>query len=344
MHARLLLCALLLAVSAPAAASAETVGHRTAPAAHRAKPARAGRHQTRARLRRVRTPAPAETPRTPEPNDPRWASAWGLRALGVPAVWRWGQGSPHVVVAVVDTGVDASQPDLAGALVAGWNALDGSGETADEVGHGTAVAGVIAARADNGLGASGYCAQCSVMPVKVIDATGHGSAAALAAGIEWAAVHGASIINVSLVLTAQDPAVSAAVADALARGAVVVAAAGNDGGVAANYPAAEPGVISVAASDPSDGLYPWSSRGDWVSVSAPGCNEATGLAGSFGEFCGTSSATAAVSGLLALALSDANAPATDVRAALLATATGGPARRVEAEPLIRAVLRPSTLS
>jgi subtilisin family serine protease len=102
-------------------------------------------------------------------------------------------------------------------------------------------------------------------------------------------------------------------------------------------------VISVAASDASDGLYPWSSRGDWVSVSAPGCNEATGLAGSFGEFCGTSSATAAVSGLLALALSDANAPATDVRAALLATATGGPARRVEAEPLIRAVLRPSTL-
>jgi Subtilase family len=148
--------------------------------------------------------------------------------------------------------------------------LDGSGDTADDVGHGTAVAGVIAARANNRLGSSGYCARCSVMPVKVVDATGRGSSSALAAGIEWAAMHGASIINVSLVLAARDPAVSAVVADALARGVLVVASAGNDGGTAPNYPAAEPGVISVAATDASAGLYPWSARGDWVSVSGPG--------------------------------------------------------------------------
>jgi subtilisin family serine protease len=342
MQFRLLLCALFLAVSAPAGASAKAPVHRTPPAVHRAKPHRPAPSEARTRLGTAR--ARAETTAAREPNDPRWASSWGLRALGAPAIWRWGQGSPRIVVAVVDTGIDASQPDLAGALVAGWNALDGSSNTADDVGHGTAVAGVIAARANNRLGSSGYCAQCSVMPVKVVDATGRGSSSMLAAGIEWAATHGASIINVSLVLSARDPAVSAAVADALARGVLVVASAGNDGGTAPNYPAAEPGVISVAATDASAGLYPWSARGDWVSVSAPGCNEATSLAGGFGEFCGTSSASAAVSGLLALALSDSNAPATALCAALLATAAhGGPVPRVEAEPLIRAVLRTHTL-
>jgi subtilisin family serine protease len=272
------------------------------------------------------------------PNDPLWGASWGLRAVGAPAIWRLGEGSPQVVVAVVDSGVDPTQPDLAGTIVPGWNALAGNADTTDAFGHGTEVAGVIAARANNGVGGSGYCPRCAIMPVKVLDATGHGPGARIAAGIEWATDHGADVINLSLVLTNRDSAVTAAVAAAVAHGILVVASAGNDGGTSANYPAAEPGVISVAANDASLAIYPWSTTGSWVSVAAPGCNETGTLGHGFQEFCGTSSAAAAVSGLLALTLSRSGS-ADAVRAALPAPVVTGRVPPIDGRALLAAVAR-----
>lgn len=312
MGIRLTLTAVALACALPAASTA--LLHRDRPPTA----AVAATDHARAKPKAKRRPKRPAAVRPALPNDPLWQASWGLRTLGAPAIWQLGQGSPRVVVAVVDTGVDAAQPDLAGALVPGWNVLDGTTDTTDGLGHGTAVAGVIAARADDGIGGAGICPRCSVMPVKVFDATGHGPGSEIAAGIDWAVDHGANVINLSLVLNGPDDAVSTAVANAVAHGDLVVAAAGNDGGTSPNYPAALPGVISVAGEDPTTQLYAWSTGGSWVSVAAPGCNE-TATGGGYGEFCGTSSATAAVSGLLGLALSDGSSPAA-ARSALLSTA------------------------
>lgn len=271
------------------------------------------------------------------PNDPLWAAAWGLRAVGAPAIWRLGNGSTRTVVAVLDTGVDPTQPDLAGALVPGWNALTSTADTRDDYGHGTEVAGVIAARAGNRIGAAGYCPGCAIMPVKVLDSGGHGSSDRIAAGIDWATNHGAAVINLSLVLTVSDPGVSNAIANAVAHGVLVVASAGNDGGTQPRYPAADPGVISVAAADPSRNIYSWSTTGAWVGVAAPGCNETGTTAHTFAEFCGTSSATAAASGLIALALSRGALPG-QVRAAL-PPRTGASPPLLEGRALLSSALR-----
>lgn len=335
---------LLVAVGAALTALALPAGHPGAPPGPNAGLAAAAGRQLpyRAPARKHARPQSAARKAAavpPTPNDPLWAAAWGLHAAGAPAIWSSGEGSPRVVVAVVDTGVDPAQPDLAGALVPGWNTLTGTADTRDELGHGTAVAGTIAARANNGVGASGYCPRCSIMPIKVLDSTGHGPADRIAAGIEWAATHGASVINLSLVLTSRDSSVAAAVADAVGRGILVVAAAGNDGSAAATYPAAEPGVISVAALDPSSGLYPWSSRGSWITAASPGCNVSGDLSHGFSKFCGTSSAAAAASGLVALALSD-GASAAAVRAALPAPAgSGETVRALDGRALIAAAVR-----
>jgi len=324
-----------------AAAAASAVGTPATPRAARLaevqtqKPQHPAKKRT-AKPRRIRTAA-KEAPASATPNDPLWPASWGEQQLGMPAVWRLGQGSAGVVVAVLDTGVDPQQPDLAGALVPGWNTITSSPDTTDTYGHGTAVAGVIAARANNRRGGSGYCSRCSIMPVKVLDGSGGGSSTTIAAGIDWAVAHGAKVINMSLVLAAHAPDVSAAVASAVSQGVVVVASAGNDGGTGVNYPGADAGAIGVAGTDPSGALYPWSNHGSWVTVSAPGCNEAPSLGGGYADFCGTSSSTAVVSGVVALALADCRCSGSDVTRALTATATAGTPPHLDPAALIGSV-------
>jgi subtilisin family serine protease len=292
-----------LAAAVAAALVAPVAGAATAPATGPAAVATKKVQRAHARRKPVAT----------GPNDPLWPQEWGPRAVGVQALWQAAPARP-VVVAVVDTGVDPQQADLAGALVPGWNAIDGTSNAADDNGHGTAVAGIVAARAGNRVGIAGYCPTCSIMPVKVLDASGHGSAATIAAGVDWAVQHGANVINLSLVLQRRDAAVSAAVARAVAAGIVVVAASGNDGGSAPEYPAAEPGVVSVSGDDPSGALFPWSNAGSWVKAWAPGCNLAPAPDGTFGQFCGTSSAAAAMSGIVGAALALPGATAARVEA------------------------------
>ena len=235
--------------------------------------------------------------------DPLAAAAWALQAINAPAAWSRTTGSPDVVVAVLDTGVDASHPDLAGALVPGVDLVSDDGDPADDHGHGTMVAGVIAARAGNGIGTAGLCGRCSVMPVKVIGADGRGSGADVAEGVRWAVDHGARVVNFSFVLNAPDAAVADAIRYAQAQGVVVVGAAGNSAETSPVFPAAEPGVVSVAATDEGNAPYAWSGRGSWVRVAAPGCAPAPVAGGSYATVCGTSAATAVVSGLVALGLS-----------------------------------------
>lgn len=277
--------------------------------------------------------AAAAAPKPAAPNDPLWLRQWGLRVAGGLRLWDWGHGSPRVVVAVVDTGVDAAQPDLRGGVVPGWNALTGDANTADDNGHGTLVAGIIGAHGDNGIGVAGYCWRCSIMPVKVLDAAGRGSGSNIAAGIEWASTHGAAVINLSFTLDHADPLVETAVEQALARGALVVAAAGNVHGAAPQYPAAYPGVLSVAGVDPAGVLYPWATFGPWTAVSTAGCNMTTRVGRGYQEFCGSSSSAAALSGLLGLALSDAPGAATQLPSLLSRSVTLA-TRRVNALPFL----------
>jgi len=237
------------------------------------------------------------------PDDTDWPQQESLRVVGFPKAWDVTQGSSKVIVAVLDTGVDANHPDLRGALVAGWDFIDNDADPADEHGHGTAVAGVIGARSNNHAGGAGICWRCLVMPIRVLDSKGSGDDTLIAAGVVWATDHGAQVINLSLGGPGSSVELTNALAYANAKGAVVVAAAGNAGGTTQFFPAADPHVVSVAATTVTDQRFSWSNFGSWVRLAAPGCNVATILGGGYGTFCGTSSATPLVSGLVALELS-----------------------------------------
>jgi subtilisin family serine protease len=235
-------------------------------------------------------------------NDTFFANQWGLRLAGFTKAWGRTHGSGNVIVAVVDTGV-TSVPDLAGLVLPGVDLVNGDTDASDDNGHGTNVAGVIAAHAGNGLGGAGVCWKCSILPIKVMGANGNGDLATVAAGIVKAADMGAKVIDVSLGGPVGVPALQQAVTYASSKGALVVAAAGNSGLAVPFYPANYANVISVAGSNQTDRLYSWSEHGPWIKVAAPGCNVAPTISGGYGEFCGTSSATPLVAGLAAYLIS-----------------------------------------
>jgi subtilisin family serine protease len=237
------------------------------------------------------------------PDDTDWPQQDGLRIAGFPKAWDVTQGSSKVVVGLLDTGVDANHPDLRGALVPGWDFIGNDADPADDHGHGTAVAGVIGARSNNHVGGAGICWRCLLMPVKVLDSKGSGDDTLIAAGVVWATDHGAQVINLSLGGPGSSVELTNALSYANAKGVIVVAAAGNAGVTTQFFPAADPRVVSVAATTVADQRFSWSNFGSWVRLAAPGCNVATILGGGYGTFCGTSSATPLVSGLVALELS-----------------------------------------
>jgi subtilisin family serine protease len=237
------------------------------------------------------------------PNDADWSAQWGLRRVGMPKAWDRVRGSANVVVAVLDTGVAVSHPDLRDAILPGYNLIDPAKAPIDDNGHGTAVAGIIAARSNNYEGIAGVCWACSILPIKVLGADGVGDTALAAAGIVRAADAGARIISMSLGGPAGDRTLDDAIAYAVGKGTLVIAAAGNNGTSTRFYPAANPNVISVAGTDDTDHLYSWSNFGSWVQIAAPGCNAAPSLSGGYIVFCGTSSATPVVAGVAALLLS-----------------------------------------
>ena len=254
------------------------------------------------------------------PSDPL-AATWTYGAVNLPAAWDVTTGSEAVVIAVVDSGVDASHPDLAGAVDAGYDFVDEDHEASDENGHGTAVAGIAAGRADNGLGAAGVCWRCRIMPLRVTGPDGFARWIRIANAIDYAVEHGAAVVNASIYGESIDPVVQYAIRRARAAGVIVVAAAGNEGRTLPEYPAAFPETVSVAATTEQNVLASYSSRGDWVKLAAPACMPTSQIGGGFGLGCGTSGATPVVAGVIGLLRARAPfATAAELENALLRTA------------------------
>jgi Subtilase family len=265
------------------------------------------------------------------PNDPYfpWTGSdvlyggqWGDGLTQAQKAWDITTGSPNVIVAVVDSGIDDAHPDLSGQLVPGTSIVGGS--TIDTSGHGEYVAGVIAPNTNNGIGVAGYCWTCKLMPIKITDG-GSATYSAMADGIVWATDHGARVINVSYAGTSSSSTLNSAVSYATNHGSIVVAAAGNSGCNCATYPAASPGALAVAASDQSNNLMNYSNFGSWVQVAAPTGDMTTwlvlnGIRYGYDAVGGTSISAPVVAGILALLLSYApNATVAQLKDALFSS-------------------------
>ncbi len=212
------------------------------------------------------------------PNDPSFDRQWALRKVGALCAWDRTTGSAEVIVAVVDSGVDPTHPDLVDRLrTDGYDFVDNDSDPRDEHGHGTHVAGIVAAVLNNNEGVAGLAPGVTILPVRVMDARGRGSDRAIARGIRFSADKGAKVINLSLgatlTLNADEPSalVNDAIIYAQQQGALVVVAAGNDAVPLPNAIAVDnPDVLVVAATDERDRKAPFSNSGPWVAVSAPG--------------------------------------------------------------------------
>jgi type VII secretion-associated serine protease mycosin len=273
-------------------------------------------------------PAAAFARSIAEPNDPYFPDQWALTHVGATCAWERTIGSPEVTVAVVDSGVDMQHPDLVERLrTDGRDFVDGDDDPSDENGHGTNVAGIIAATIDNGEGGVGMAPGVSILPVRVMNARGAGSDRAIARGIRFAADKGAQVINLSLgaTLTIDADTVSEQVTSAIRyaqdQGALVIVAAGNDFLPLENAIVGEnPDVLVVAATDQNDVKADFSNSGPWIGITAPGVHILSTMPtydvyltsgvpreerfqNNYDYMTGTSQATPLVSGLAALLFS-----------------------------------------
>jgi subtilisin family serine protease len=257
------------------------------------------------------------------PDDPLYAGQWGLVQINAPATWDVVTGTTDVVIAVIDSGLDTTHPDLTGQLwtnpgeiagngvdddnngyvddVRGWNFVNDDADLSDNTGHGTQVAGVIAAVTDNGQGVAGVCWNCRLMVVKVTQPGGVANYSDIAAGVAYATQKGADVINLSLGGYSDSATLKAAIA-AASETAVVVGGAGNDNKNVSFYPAAyDDYVLAVAGTTTSDTKVGTSNYGPWVDVSAPGeVITTTFSGGGYGATSGTSMAAPFAAGLAGL--------------------------------------------
>ncbi len=225
---------------------------------------------------------------------------WALDRLHLPHVWQVTLGSPDILVAVLDTGIDQNHEDLAGKVVTEVNFSD-SPVVDDLHGHGTHIAGIIAANVDNGLGIAGAAPRCLLMNVKVADDKGRCDAAAIAKGVVWAVDKGAQVLNISLCVSELSKELEEAIIYAWSRGAVIVAAAGNNSSSVPQYPAYHPECIAVTATREDDSRAPLANYGDWVDVAAQGYQIYSTLPNNeYGYNTGTSQAAAYVTGIAVL--------------------------------------------
>lgn len=256
------------------------------------------------------------------PTDPQFGNQWSLDNNGqtggladadidASEAWEITQGNSNVLIAVVDTGVDYTHPDLDGGRVRtdiDRDFANGDEDALDDNGHGTFVSAIIAADANDGQGIAGICWNCQILPVKVLNGDGSGTAAWVAQGIQYAADSGAQIINMSLGFPSNcgcSQTVATVINYAFERGSLLIAASGNDGdkeGI--SYPAASPRVMAVGSSNHADQESDFSNRGPDLDIVAPGEDiYSADLGGSYRTASGTSAAAPHVSGVAGLLLS-----------------------------------------
>ena len=205
------------------------------------------------------------------PNDPAWPNQYGPVHINAPEAWAISKGVAGVTIAILDSGVDFHQPDLAPKLVAGFDFVNQTDDPQDDFGHGTMVASIAAAQTNNHIGIAGISWGARIMPVKVLGVYGTGTFLNVAAGIRFAADHGARVINLSLGGPVGNNTLQDAVDYAAGLGVVLVAAAGNNSSNVL-FPAAYPNVIAVGATDDHDLVPKFSNKGPEVALVAPGVN------------------------------------------------------------------------
>jgi thermitase len=280
------------------------------------------------------------------PNDTYYSTAyatshygnmaqWAPQAVSAPTAWGVTGGSQSTVIAVVDTGVDDTHPDLASKIVGEYSVIGGSAK--DEFGHGTHVAGIAAAATDNDLGIAGICWNCSILSVKVLDAQGSGTVSDVASGITYAVQHGARVINLSLGGGSHTQTMDSALNYAVANNALPVCAMGNSG---SGYNAPEPAYwyscLTVIATDQTGARASFSNYGVQADVAAPGVAvlstmptypvtlNSYGFYENYDALSGTSMATPMVSGIAGLVFSmNPNLTAAQVKGIIEASAGNG---------------------
>ncbi len=239
------------------------------------------------------------------PTDPGFAQQWHLATIQAPSAWNLTTGS-STPIALVDSGVDPTHPDLGPKLVPGWNFLAGNTTVLDTMGHGTTTAGALAAIGDNGVGIAGVTWNNPIMPLIVVDSTGYASYSSIASAISYAADHGARIVNVSIGGTTPSSTLQNAVNYAWSKGTVVFASAGNGGQNAPYYPAGCQNAVAVGATDANDSVPYWSNYGSFVALTAPGVNiYTTASGGGYTYMSGTSYSSPIAAGVAALVLAQA---------------------------------------
>jgi len=280
-------------------------------------------------------------------DDPSYGGQWYLEALGMEALYAASMGDPSTIVAVIDSGIDISHTDLADAVAAPYDAFSGDDDPSPNPGeychgvsagicdqHGTAVSGVVAARADNGAGIVGMCPTCTLIPIKMLGESG-GSMSADIAAFEHAIAQDAAVINNSWGFTVKI-SVPDTLADVIERaateprgglGALVVFAAGNDDRELGDRElTALPGVLCVSATDSYGYPTNYTNYGASVDVSAPSATVSIAPGDeTLIEFGGTSAAAPVVSGLAAWAVSvDPTLSAAELADLLITTAVPSP--------------------
>ncbi len=259
----------------------------------------------------------AEALGQPAPSQPGQTTPWGITRVDAPLTGPTGSG---VKVAVIDTGIDLTHPDLVVADAVDFVKTTGN----DDNGHGTHVSGTIAAL-NNTIGVVGVAPAASLYAVKVLDRRGSGWLSDVAAGIEWAGTNGMNVANMSLGASSGNSTLQIACADAETNGVLLVAAAGNsgDGSISTtevSYPAAYDSVVAVGATTSSipDGLASFSNTGSYVEMSAPGVSiYSTYKGGKYATMSGTSMASPHAAGMCALIWQSLASPSvSSVRAAL----------------------------
>lgn len=253
------------------------------------------------------------------PNDPYYGIAWQLPKIGAPTAWDSSTGQ-NVVIAILDTGVNGSHPDLSGKLVPGWNFYDNNADTSDVEGHGTAVAGAAAAWTNNGIGVAAVAGGALIMPVRIADATANATASMIAQGLVWAADNGARIANISYENVPGNATIQSAAQYMENKGGLVVVAAGNSGTFDSTAPTST--MIPVSATDANDVITSFSSYGNYVDLAAPGINiPTTDWGGGYQSAWGTSISSPIVAGVVSLMMAvNPTLGPTDIESLLFSTA------------------------